>query len=93
MVAFYPDNGHELPKDLLKHAKAGNTMSIMYAEQHFFVDGQQGIRLEDDDVDRVKVSWSSSCICRRIIDHFAVHYRHILVVWIRSLDLGIVLTV
>ena len=46
LVAFHLDSDQPSPKEALKHAKPGNTMSIMYAEQHFFMDGQHGIRLE-----------------------------------------------
>jgi len=53
LVAFHLDGTRTLPSELAKYAKPGNTMTIMYAEQHYFADGQIGVRLED--VDRVKV--------------------------------------
>ena len=62
MLAFYLDTGEELPRIFLKHAKAGNTISIMYAEQHNFLDGQCGLRIED--VSCVKVSYKSGMYCR-----------------------------
>jgi hypothetical protein len=53
-LVFYLDTGKELPKSFSKYARPGNTISIMYAEQRDFVDGQCGLRVEDPSY--VKVS-------------------------------------
>ncbi|KAJ3503315.1 hypothetical protein NLJ89_g8491 [Agrocybe chaxingu] len=42
-----------LPESLASNAKPGNVMAFMYAQNHMFADGQQGIRVED--LDQVKV--------------------------------------
>ncbi|KAH8099842.1 hypothetical protein BXZ70DRAFT_222042 [Cristinia sonorae] len=55
LLAFYLDSDQGIPKDMLRHMKPGNTISVMYADAHNFSDGQHGIRLEDSDVERVKV--------------------------------------
>ncbi|CAA7266779.1 unnamed protein product [Cyclocybe aegerita] len=41
-----------LPESLAKNAKPGSVMAFMYAQNHMFADGQQGIRVED--LDQVK---------------------------------------
>ncbi|KAF9524217.1 hypothetical protein CPB83DRAFT_861638 [Crepidotus variabilis] len=51
-VACYFDNDQARPQ-WMKYTKPGNTISVMYADKHFFMDGQLGIRLED--VERVNV--------------------------------------
>jgi hypothetical protein len=67
LLVFYLDRGEELPRSFLKHAKAGNTISVMYAEQHNFFDGQCGLRVES--VSQVKVGWLSSCAWK-LVDPF-----------------------
>jgi hypothetical protein len=55
-VWFYTkDRGFKIPPSL---AKAGNTIAILYAEQHAFMDFSTGIRVES--MDHVKVSFSAS---------------------------------
>ena len=53
LVTCYFDYEQGMPHEWTKHARKGNSLSIMYAEKHVSMDGQQGIRLED--VERVKV--------------------------------------
>ncbi|KAF9194657.1 hypothetical protein BGZ51_008588 [Haplosporangium sp. Z 767] len=43
-VMFYLDNGVALNT---KHFKTGNTIFVRYAEQHAFMDGSFGLRVED----------------------------------------------
>ncbi|KAI8866968.1 hypothetical protein GQ42DRAFT_165141 [Ramicandelaber brevisporus] len=44
MVAFYQDNTEYLDKSGLK---LGSTIFIRYAHQHYFMDGSEGLRIED----------------------------------------------
>ena len=48
VVAFYPDNPSDMPR-ILKNFKAGNTIAIMYALGHGFLDGTIGVRVEETD--------------------------------------------
>lgn len=49
VVAFYPDS-HDDEFDF-KRLKRGHTLAIMNADQHQFLDGSHGVRVEDmDDV-------------------------------------------
>jgi hypothetical protein len=49
-VAFYPDDYDGFDFNTLK---PGHTLAIMYAHQHFFMDGTFGVRVEN--MDYVKV--------------------------------------
>ena len=48
VVAFYPDNPDDMPR-ILKNFKVGNTIAIMYALTHMFLDMTTGVRVEDTD--------------------------------------------
>ncbi|KAJ2905835.1 hypothetical protein MKZ38_004083 [Zalerion maritima] len=45
VLAFYPDNN--VPGPDLSKMKVGHTIAIFYPTEHFFLDGTQGIRVEE----------------------------------------------
>ncbi|KAI0603051.1 hypothetical protein F4775DRAFT_531943 [Biscogniauxia sp. FL1348] len=48
VVAFYPEDRADMPR-LLRDFKPGNTIAIMYALGHYFLDGTAGVRVEETD--------------------------------------------
>lgn len=50
IVAFYTD---ERSPEVLRDCKVGDTMAIMYAHMHNFIDGQVGIRVEEAETVKV----------------------------------------
>jgi len=54
LVAMYLDNDVTLPEIWQKYSKPGNVMAIMYADQHHFMDGQIGIRVEEMETVKVR---------------------------------------
>lgn len=46
VVAFYPDNDERHNLDVRK-LKVGHTIALTYPTQHMFLDGTQGVRVED----------------------------------------------
>jgi len=54
LIALYLDNGVELPPIWKKHCFPGGVIAIMYANKHFFMDGQLGIRVEE--LENIKVN-------------------------------------
>lgn len=59
LVAFHPEDRSRL-QPMAAKCKVGYTMCIMYAHQHRFVDGQHGIRIEEEYVLTVSVGACSS---------------------------------
>jgi len=55
LVAFHLDNNEEVAS--MENCRVGRTMSISHAQQHQFVDGQVGIRLEDASSVKVGVTF------------------------------------
>ena len=51
IVAFYLDNDAELPRNV----KRGDTIAVLYANQHRFLDGTVGLRIEGASVVQVCV--------------------------------------
>lgn len=58
-IAFHTD---DRSPGILQECKVGDTLAIMYANSHAFMDGKVGIRVEADEF--VKVRLCSSIIIR-----------------------------
>ncbi|KAF3802773.1 hypothetical protein GCG54_00014007 [Colletotrichum gloeosporioides] len=52
VIAFYPDNDATEVLDTTK-LKVGHTIALLYPHQHYFLDGTQGVRVEDVSTCRV----------------------------------------
>ncbi|KAJ0382338.1 hypothetical protein COL922a_012770 [Colletotrichum nupharicola] len=52
VIAFYPDNDATEVLDSSK-LKVGHTIALLYPHQHYFLDGTQGVRVEDVSTYRV----------------------------------------
>ena len=48
VVAFYPENPADMDR-VMKNFCVGNTIVIMYALKHWFLDGTIGVRVEETD--------------------------------------------
>ncbi|KAF9880570.1 hypothetical protein CkaCkLH20_01612 [Colletotrichum karsti] len=46
VIAFYPDNADRASLDT-RQFKVGHTIALVYPMQHYFLDGTQGVRVED----------------------------------------------
>lgn len=61
LVAFYLNNGN--PRDAeLRTFQPGQTMCFLKPQFHYFFDGQQGLRIEDEQLDDLKVRSSRSSL-------------------------------
>lgn len=69
LVACYFDQDVEIPKSWEKHCRPGGVIAIMYALTHVFADGQIGIRAEDVQNIKVRLSEVLSFVafCERTI--------------------------
>ncbi|KAI8260488.1 hypothetical protein K4K58_001894 [Colletotrichum sp. SAR11_239] len=52
VIAFYPDNDATEVLDTSK-LRVGHTIALLYPHQHYFLDGTQGVRVEDVSTCRV----------------------------------------
>jgi hypothetical protein len=68
IVMFYLDNGVEIPAIWKKHCFPGGVIAIMYANHHFFLDGNHGIRVEELGI--IKVNKTQQAIITHIGDIF-----------------------
>lgn len=54
VIAFYPDNDATEVLDTTE-LKVGHTIALLYPHQHYFLDGTQGVRVEDVSTCRVSL--------------------------------------
>lgn len=67
-IAFYPDNNEEPATFKWSDLKKGHTICILYAEQHPFMDGTMGIRVET--LNNVKVFFGSLDTLMQLSDDY-----------------------